>query len=77
MPHFAVTYTYADRPADLDTHRRAHRAFLGDLHRRGEVVVSGPYLGPPGEPGALLIVIATDAAAAGWLLDDDRSRSPV
>lgn len=72
MPHFAVTYAYADRSDDLDTHRPAHRAFLSDLHARGDLVVSGPYRGRDGGvPGALLIVVAADFATAGRLLDDD------
>jgi uncharacterized protein len=72
MPHFAVTYAYADRSDDLDIHRPAHRAFLSDLQTRGDLVVCGPYVDHDADgPGALLIVVASDAAAAGRLLDDD------
>ena len=72
MPHFAITYEYDDRPAEMDSRRPAHRAFLSDLQQRGDLIVCGPLVSPEGDPtGGLLIVVAADAAAAGRLVDDD------
>lgn len=63
MPVFAVVYTYTDDSAGRDTHRPAHRAYLGTLAEQGVNLCSGPF-GPEEEAGALLLFRAADKAAA-------------
>lgn len=70
MPLFATTYRYvADSDAARDTHRPAHRDYLGVLTKRGELALSGPYVG--GEGGALLVFEAATEADAVALTDHD------
>lgn len=68
MPAFAVTYTYADRPAEVAAVRPSHREFLSALFAAGDLVASGPM--DDGAAG-LLVVVADDAAAARALLAAD------
>ncbi len=70
MSTFAVEYTYdADRSAESDRIRPEHRAFLRELLDQGRLLASGPWVGEA--PGALLLIVAEDAAAAEALLDAD------
>ncbi|MBD5787341.1 hypothetical protein IF650_14290 [Cellulosimicrobium terreum] len=72
MPIHAVTYVYADRPADLDAVRPEHRAFLRGLHAQGTLLASGPLPATQDAPGGALIVLdAESVAAAGDVLDAD------
>jgi len=72
MPIFAVTYTYADKPAVLDAFRPEHRAFLGDLLEQGTLLASGPLAQDVANPaGALLLVEAADEAGVAAALDAD------
>lgn len=72
MPIHAVTYVYADRPADLDALRPEHRAFLGGLHAAGTLLASGPLPGHEGAPaGALLVLDGASPADVAGALDDD------
>ncbi|NEA40686.1 YciI family protein [Streptomyces sp. SID11385] len=64
MALFAVVYAYpAGSEAPRDTHRPAHRAYLGELADRGHLLVSGPLSNPAGE-GGLLVLRADSAEAA-------------
>lgn len=70
MTTFAVTYVYDDRAEARDTHRPAHRAFLSGLLAAGVLRASGPV--SDGEmQGALLVIDAPSAEAAGTILDSD------
>lgn len=70
MPFFATTYRYvADSDEARDAHRPDHRAYLGGLTERGELALSGPYVG--GEGGALLVFEAATGADAVALTDAD------
>lgn len=72
MPMHAVTYVYADRPAELDAVRPEHRAFLRALAEAGTVVASGPLAGTADAPaGALLLVDAASPEAVEETLDAD------
>ncbi len=72
MPIFAVTYTYADKPAVLDAFRPEHRAFLSGLLEEGTLLASGPLAQDVANPaGALLLLDATDEAAVATTLDAD------
>lgn len=70
MSIFAVTYAYDDRSELQDEVRPLHRAFLAGLYAAGILLASGPVSGD-GARGALLIVRATDQAAALDLLRND------
>jgi len=70
MTTYAVTYVYDDRAGDRDTHRPAHRAFLSGLPAAGVLRASGP-VSDGDMQGALLVVDAPDAEAAGTILDSD------
>lgn len=70
MAYFAVHYTYADQPSELDRVRPDHRAFLGRLAEQGVVVASGPYLGVT-PASALLIMRAADAETLATTLNQD------
>lgn len=70
MAAFAVFYTYDDRSADRDTHRPAHRAFLGDLLESGVVLAAGAY-SDAGAPGALLLLRAESEAEVTAVLAQD------
>ncbi|PFG33276.1 YciI family protein [Sanguibacter antarcticus] len=70
MTTFAVTYVYDDRAADRDTHRPAHRAFLSGLLAAGVLRASGP-VSDGDMQGALLVLDAPSAEAAGTILDSD------
>jgi uncharacterized protein YciI len=73
MATFAVTYTYAPgTDAERDTHRPVHREFLGTLHERGRLRISGPV---DGGTGALLILDGTSAEEVASVLDDDPFRA--
>jgi uncharacterized protein YciI len=75
MSIIAVTYVYAPDTARLDAVRPAHREFLGSLHERGVVRVSGPLPATGEAPsGALIVVEADDDAAALATLDGDPFR---
>ncbi|WP_425840915.1 YciI family protein [Streptomyces fractus] len=63
MPLYAVTYTYTDDTAGRDTHRPAHKEFLGALAEQGVNLCSGPFAEDE-DPGALLLIRAADKAAA-------------
>ncbi len=70
MPLFATTYRYvADSDAARDATRPAHREYLATLTARGELALSGPYVG--GEGGALLVFEAASEADAVALTDAD------
>lgn len=70
MSTFAVEYSYDPaRTEDSDRIRPEHRAFLRDLLEEGRLLASGPWVGE--QPGALLLIVAEDAAAAETLLDTD------
>ncbi|MEP7763138.1 YciI family protein [Sanguibacter sp. 25GB23B1] len=70
MTTFAVTYVYDDRADVRDVHRPAHRAFLTGLHAAGVLRASGP-VSDDGMQGALLVLDAPSAEAAGAILDSD------
>ncbi|PFG43114.1 hypothetical protein ATJ88_1797 [Isoptericola jiangsuensis] len=75
MATFAVTYVYRPDAAALDAVRPEHRAFLGELHARGVVRVSGPLPATADAPGgALLVVEADDEQGALAVLADDPFR---
>ncbi len=68
MSIFAVNYEYDATKRDLMADvRPEHRAFLATLKEMGSLLASGPL----GTCGALIIVVADDAAAALDLLTDD------
>ena len=70
MTTYAVTYVYDSRSEERDTHRPAHRAFLGGLHAAGVLLASGPVTA--GEmQGALLILEAASADKVAAILDAD------
>lgn len=65
MSIFAVTYRYTDDTAARDTFRAEHREFLNSS---GWTLLSGPLTDPA---GALIVVAADSAEAAGRALDAD------
>ncbi|MFT3942633.1 MAG: YciI family protein [Ancrocorticia sp.] len=68
MSVFAVNYEYDATKRDLTAEiRPEHRAFLAKLKEADQLLASGPL----GTSGALLIVVADDAAGALSLLDED------
>jgi uncharacterized protein YciI len=67
---FCVVYGYRNQSGELDAHRPAHRAFLGELHERGVVAIAGP-LGRPGGGGGLILVRAGSVEEAGAVMDGD------
>ena len=70
MTTFAVTYVYDDRAAARDALRPAHRAFLTGLKAAGVLRASGP-VSDGDMQGALLVLDAPSAEAAGTILDSD------
>jgi len=70
MTTYAVTYVYSDDSAARDTHRPAHRAFLGGLYAAGILLASGPVSDDEMQ-GALLILQGDSAEAVGRILDAD------
>lgn len=70
MTTYAVTYVYSDDSAARDTHRPAHRAFLGGLYAAGILLASGP-VSDEDMQGALLILQGESAEAVGRILDAD------
>jgi len=70
MTTYAVTYVYSDDSAARDTHRPAHRAFLGGLYAAGILLASGPVSDDEMQ-GALLILQGESAEAVGRILDAD------
>ncbi|UTT57737.1 YciI family protein [Cellulosimicrobium cellulans] len=72
MPIHAVTYVYADRPAELDALRPEHRAFLRALHERRTLLASGPLPAHEEAPaGALLVLDGETPDAVAAVLDED------
>ncbi len=69
MSFFAVEYVYSPA-ADADDVRPAHRAYLRQLAESGDLVASGPFVGPK-TPGALLIMRADHRDRVADLLDRD------
>ncbi|MBT0995051.1 hypothetical protein KIN34_12245 [Cellulomonas sp. DKR-3] len=69
MATFAVRYTYDERADVRDVVRPEHRSYLAGLAEAGRLRGSGPWVG--GEPGALLVLEASDEAAVRALLDAD------
>lgn len=70
MTTYAVTYVYDARSDERDTHRPAHRAFLGGLYAAGVLLASGPVAA--GEmQGALLILEADSVERVAAVLDAD------
>ena len=70
MALFATTYRYAaDSSTARDATRPAHRAYLGELTERGQLALSGPFVG--GEDGALLVFEAPTEDGARALVADD------
>ena len=70
MSLFAVHYVYDHRADERDAARPEHRAWLIDLAERGVAKVFGRYE-DGGEPGALLVFEAEDAADVESLLQRD------
>jgi uncharacterized protein len=72
MPIHAVTYVYADRPAELDAVRAEHRTFLRALHEAGTLLASGPLPATEDAPAGALIVLELDSPdAVATVLDAD------
>lgn len=69
MTIYAVQYTYDARGTARDEVRPEHRAYLGGLAERGTLLASGPFT--DGEPGAMLVLQANDAAMLDALLAAD------
>ncbi len=69
MTTFAVRYTYDERADVRDTVRPEHRAWLARQAEAGTLLGSGPFT--DGEPGALLVLRATDEPALRGLLAQD------
>lgn len=61
MSLFAVNYTYADDPEQLDANRADHRTFLGKLADEGVVVLSGPLAPGVGVPDAALLILKAES----------------
>lgn len=69
MATFVVTYHYrAEQSGERDTHRPAHREYLGSLVERGTMLSSGAWVDGT---GATLIVRTGSAAEVETLLADD------
>lgn len=72
MPIHAVTYTYADRPAELDAIRPSHREFLAGLYADGVLLASGPLSADDADPaGALIVLRAESVQEVEGVLDAD------
>lgn len=69
MSYFAVHYSYAPAPDELDALRPEHRRFLNSL-TDGPLVASGPYV-DAAAPSALLILRAESAGAVEEILNED------
>ena len=69
MTVFAVRYTYDSRTDVQDEVRPRHRAYLGEVADRGELLGSGPFT--DGAPGALLVLRVADRAALDAVLAGD------
>lgn len=69
MPLFAVTYRYEPAQAEQrEENKPAHRAWLSEQVGSGSIRSVGPFVDGS---GALLLVAATDPAAARALVADD------
>lgn len=69
MPFFAVTYTYAPAQSEeREANKPAHREWLSEQVEAGSVRTVGPFVDGS---GALLLVSADDAGAAGALVAED------
>jgi uncharacterized protein YciI len=69
MATYVITYTYRDdQAADRDTHRAAHRAYLGGLVEAGSMLSSGAHVDGS---GATLIARAGSTAEVEEMLARD------
>lgn len=70
---YVVTYVYDSERAEAITELRPrHREFLAELHDRGTLVASGPWVGEI--PGAYLLLATASAQEALDVLDGDPFR---
>lgn len=70
MAVFAVTYSYTGDVDTRETHRPAHREFLGRLAEQGVNRCSGPF-GSGDNAGALLLIEAdSEQQALDYLAED-------
>jgi len=72
MLTFARTIAFTPGNARLLAVRPAHRAYVAELHARGEIRMSGPFAD---DDGALLVYEAADRAAAEALIAADPYRT--
>lgn len=68
LPVFAVSYTYAATPDELNEIRPLHREWLAELLEKGQLLASGPMVD---NPEALLIFVWESASELAELLDND------
>jgi hypothetical protein len=68
VARFAVEYIYTADTAKRDEVRPAHRAFLGELQQKGQLLASGPWATGT---GALLVFEAEDEDALKAVLEHD------
>ena len=74
MAKYVAIITYANQDRVPET-RPAHRAYLGSLKERGQVVVAGPF---EGDSGALIIYEAgTEDEVRRLIAEDPFSRAGV
>ncbi|AXT86498.1 hypothetical protein C6I20_15835 [Aeromicrobium sp. A1-2] len=70
MPYFATIYHYIEDSVEArDAVRPAHRDYLAELTARGDLLLSGPYVG--GAAAALLVFDAAGEAETRALTDQD------
>lgn len=70
---YVVTYIYdSHRTETISELRPRHRQFLADLHERGMLIASGPWVG--GSAGAYLLLATGSEQEALDLLDADPFR---
>ena len=70
MAYFPTIYRYTADDAKRDEVRPTHRDYLAELTQKGQLAVSGPYVGGD-RGGALLIFIADSEADARELSAQD------
>jgi uncharacterized protein YciI len=68
MPIYAVQYLYSDDLEAVGQVRPSHREFCRNLVEQGSLLSSGPLVD---RNSALLLVRASDIAAAAHILDSD------
>ena len=68
LPVFAVSYSYAATPDELNEIRPLHREWLAGLLEKGQLLASGPMVD---NPEALLIFVSDSASKLAELLDND------